>query len=500
LASHTLLLPKRDRVARHLPSPSAAHQLIHEDGFVKRKRSSGVDRGSLPVGRRLGVMAALVVMPAAGFGQTVPRLAHEKYTLPNGLEVILAEDHSVPVVAVNTWFKVGSGDELVGRTGFAHLFEHIMFMGSENVPVGKFDQWLEAAGANNNGSTNSDRTNYYEWLPSNALPLALWLDADRMGRLLPTMDLAKVDLQRDVVKNERRQSYDNVPYGRAYETILAALYPASHPYAHSTIGSMTDLSAASLDDVKNFFRTYYAPNNATISIVGDFQSDSVKKLVQLYFGSIPRGPALPPRPQITSQPVPRDTFLVLEDKVQLPRLYYAWRGVKAFHEDDASLDVVAYVLAGDKNSRLYKRLVYDMQVAQDVSAFNNSQRLDGGFQIVVTPKPGHTPAEMAKLVNEELQKLLASGITERELARAQNTTRAQFLDRIASDLGKADQLNYYNYFVGTPDYAQQDAARYDKVTLADVKRVAGAYLNKPRVTLTVVPEGKRDLMVTGVIQ
>jgi len=191
---------------------------------------------------------------------------------------------------------------------------------------------------------------------------------------------------------------------------------------------------------------------------------------------------------------------VLEDKVQLPRLYYAWRGVKAFHEDDASLDVVAYVLAGDKNSRLYKRLVYDLQVAQDVSAFNNSQRLDGGFQIVVTPKPGHTPAEMAKLVNEELQKLLATGITERELARAQNTTRAQFLDRIASDLGKADQLNYYNYFVGTPDYAQQDAARYDKVTLADVKRVAGAYLNKPRVTLTVVPEGKRDLMVTGVIQ
>ena len=464
-------------------------------------RLSGVDRDRLPIGRLRGLIAALmIVVPAAAMAQTVPALAHEKYTLPNGLEVILAEDHSVPVVAVNTWFKVGSGDEQVGRTGFAHLFEHIMFMGSENVPVGKFDQWLEAAGANNNGSTNSDRTNYYEWLPSNALPLALWLDADRMGRLLPTMDLAKVDVQRDVVKNERRQSYDNVPYGRAYETILAALYPPTHPYSHSTIGSMTDLSAASLEDVKNFFRIYYAPNNATLSIVGDFQRDSVKKLVQQYFGGIPRGPALPPRPQITSQPVPRDTFLVLEDKVQLPRLYYAWRAVKAFHADDAPLDVVAYVLAGDKNSRLYKRLVYDMQVAQDVSAFNNSQRLDGGFQIVVTPKPGHTPAEMAKLVNEELQKLLANGVTERELARAQNTTRAQFLDRIASTLGKADQLNYYNYFVGDPDYARQDAARYDKVTLADVKRVAASYLGKPRVTLTVVPEGKRDLMVTGVIQ
>jgi len=456
-------------------------------------------RYSVIVRAALAVLAT-IALPAAALAQAAPAIAHEKYTLPNGLEVILAEDHSVPIVAVNTWFKVGSGDEVAGRTGFAHLFEHIMFMGSENVPVGKFDQWLEAAGANNNGSTNADRTNYYEWLPANALPLALWLDADRMGKLLPTMDLPKLDVQRDVVKNERRQSYDNVPYGRAYETILAALYPAAHPYAHSTIGSMTDLSAAALEDVKNFFRTYYAPNNATLSIVGDFQPDSVKKLVQLYFGNIPRGPALPPRPQITSQPVPRDTFLVLEDKVQLPRLYYAWRAVKAFHEDDAALDLMAYVLAGDKNSRLYKRLVYDMQVAQDVSAFNNAQRLDGGFQIVVTPKPGHTPAEMAKIVNEEIQKLIKDGATDRELARAQNTTRAQFLDRLASNLGKADQLNFYNYFVGTPDYARQDAARYDRVTLADIKRVATSYLMKPRVTLTVVPEGKRDLMVTGVIQ
>jgi len=449
--------------------------------------------------QRLG-QVFLAAAPVTAAAQAVPAIAYEKYTLPNGLEVILSEDHSVPLVAVNTWYKVGSGDEVAGRTGFAHLFEHIMFMGSENVPVGKFDQWLESAGGNNNGSTNTDRTNYYEWMPANALPLALWLDADRMGRLLPTMDLPKVDLKRDVVKNERRQSYDNVPYGRAYETILTALYPASHPYAHPTIGSMTDLTSASLEDVKNFFRTYYAPNNATMAIVGDFQRDSVKKLVQQYFGGIPRGPAIPPRPQVTSQPVPKDTFLVLEDKVQLPRLYYAWRGVKAFHEDDAALDVAAYVIAGDKNSRLYKRLVYDMQVAQDVSAFNSSQRLDGGFQIVVTPKPGHTPTEMAKLVNEELQKLMSDGITERELARAQNSTRAQFLDRIASDLGKADQLNYYNYFTGTPDYAKQDAARYDRVTAADVKRVAVAYLGKPRVTLTVVPEGKRDLMVTGVVQ
>ena len=452
-------------------------------------------------GIRLAIVAMVALLTTkAVAGQAVPSIIHEKYTLPNGLEVILHEDRSVPVVAVNTWYKVGSGDEQRGRTGFAHLFEHIMFMGSENVPVGKFDQWLEAAGANNNGSTNGDRTNYYEWMPSNALPLALWLDADRMGRLLPTMDVAKLDLQRDVVKNERRQSYDNVPYGRAGETITAALFPTGHPYAHPTIGSMDDLSAASLEDVKSFFRTYYAPNNATLSIVGDFDRDSVKKLVQLYFGGIPRGPALPPRPAITSQPVPRDTFLVLEDKVQLPRLYYAWRTVKAFHDDDAALDLIAYVLAGDKNSRLYKRLVYDMQVAQDVSAFQSSQRMDGSFRITVTPKPGHTPAEMAKLVNEEIDKLIRDGVTERELARAQNTTRAQFLDQLASVLGKADQLNYYNYFAGTPDYARQDAARYDKLTMADLKRVAAAYLAKPRATLTVVPEGKRSLMVTGVVQ
>jgi zinc protease len=474
-----------------VPCPGDDRRVIATEGMRRRALRCG-----LFVAGALLTVAAPVAAPA----QAAPSITHEKYTLPNGLEVILHEDHSVPVVAVNTWYKVGSGDEQRGRTGFAHLFEHIMFMGSENVPVGKFDQWLEAAGANNNGSTNGDRTNYYEWLPSNALPLALWLDADRMGRLLPTMDQAKLDLQRDVVKNERRQGTDNVPYGRANETIIAALYPAGHPYAHPTIGSMADLSAAALEDVKNFFRIYYAPNNATISVVGNFQRDSVKKLIQLYFGSIPRGPALPPRPQVTSQPVPRDTFLVLEDKVQLPRLYYAWRSVKAFHEDDAALDMLAYVLAGDKNSRLYKRLVYEMQVAQDVSAFQGGSRVDGSFRITVTPKPGHTPSEMARLVNEEIQKLVREGVTERELARAQNTTRAQFLDQLASVLGKADQLNYYNYFVGTPDFAREDAARYDKVTAADVRRVAGSYLGKPRVTLTVVPEGKRDLMVTGVVQ
>jgi zinc protease len=427
----------------------------------------------------------------------VPKLQFEKVTLPNGLQVILHEDHSTPIVVANTWYKVGSGDEKPGRTGFAHLFEHIMFMGSENVPVGQFDKWLEAVGANNNGTTNNDRTNYYEVLPSNALPLALWLDADRMGRLLPVMDQAKLDLQRDVVKNERRERVDNVPYGRASETIAAALFPATHPYHWPVIGSMADLSAASLEDVKDFFRTYYAPNNATLVIAGDFNRDSALTWVRRYFAGIPRGPQMPARPVVAPFTMARDTFMVIEDKVTLPRLYETWHSVKLFHADDAALDVLADVLAGDKNSRLYKRLVFDMQVAQDVSAFQFSGKLDGYFRIVVTPKPGQTPTRMLALVTEEIGKIARDGVTPRELARSLNSRRASFLDNLASVLGKSEQLASYDYNAGTPDYVQQDLARYEKITAADVQRVAAAYLEKPKVVLTVVPEGRRQLMATG---
>ena len=450
--------------------------------------------------RPLQCSIALIALTAgamAASAQSVPKLQYEKLTLDNGLELVLHEDHSTPIVVVNTWYKVGSGDEKPGRTGFAHLFEHIMFMGSEHVPTGKFDQWLEAAGANNNGSTTEDRTNYYESAPSNALPLALWLDADRMGHLLPVMDQAKLDLQRDVVKNERRQRVDNVPYGRADEVIGEALFPANHPYHWPVIGSMTDLSAASLEDVKQFFRTYYAPNNATIVIAGDFNRDSAVTWVKRYFGGIPRGPQMPPRPVVPQFTVPRDTFLVLEDKVTLPRLYEAWHGGRMFAPDDAPLDVLADVMAGDKNSRLYKRLVFDMQVAQDVVAFNNSTKLDGFFEIRVTPKAGQTPTRMRELVQEEIDKVVRDGVTSRELARSLNSRRASFLDRIASVLGKSDRLAEYNYFAGTPDYVQEDAARYDRVTAADVQRVAAKYLTQPKVVLTVVPEGQKQLMVMG---
>jgi len=442
-------------------------------------------------------LIAATVIAGALQAQAVPKIRFEKYTLPNGLEVILHEDHSTPIVAVNTWYHVGSGDEKPGRTGFAHLFEHIMFMGSEHVPVGAFDKQLEAAGGNNNGSTTEDRTEYHELVPSNALALALWLDSDRMGFLLPTMDLPKVDLQRDVVKNERRERVDNVPYGRSDDVILAALYPKGHPYSWPVIGSMADLSAASLDDVRNFFRTYYAPNNATLAIAGDFDPATAKKLVRQYFGDIPRGPAMPPRPKVPPVVLAKDTFLVMEDHVQLPRTFYNWPTVKLFASDDAALDVLAAVLTSGKNSRLYKRLVYDMQVAQNVRASQQSSKLAGYFQIDVTPKPGQSLPAIDKIIHAELTRVMNEPVTARELARVQNSFRASFLNRMTSVENKADILNSYNYLAGTPDYVQPDAARYDRVTRADIQRVARTYLAKPKVVLTVVPEGKRELMLTA---
>jgi zinc protease len=440
------------------------------------------------------VLAATVATAAGAQGG--PRIEHETYTLPNGLRVILHQDNTVPVAAVNVWYHVGSGDERPGRTGFAHLFEHILFMGSENVPVGMFDVWLEEAGANNNGSTNFDRTNYFEWMPSNALPLALWLEADRMGWLLPTLDQSKLDVQRDVVKNERRQRVDNVPYGRAFEQLLVALYPDGHPYSWPVIGYMEDLSAATLDDVVHFFRTYYVPNNASLVVAGAFDRDSVRTWIERYFGEIPRGVIDQPRPTLPAERLARDTFLVMEDRVQLPRVYYAWQSVEAFHADDAALEVLSYVLAGDRNSRLYRRLVYDMQIAQDVNAFQSGNKLDGFFLVTTTARAGNEPARLAEVLDEELNRIARDGLQMRELQRAQNSIAANFIRRLEGVLGKAEQLNYYNYFAGSPDFVQRDAERYARVTAADVQRVA-RYLQGAKVVLTVVPEGQQEMMVRG---
>jgi len=431
------------------------------------------------------------------------RVPYETFTLPNGLQVIVHEDHSVPVVSVNIWYHVGSGDERAGRTGFAHLFEHIMFMGSQHVPTGEFDKLLEAAGGDNNGSTTEDRTNYFEDAPANALPLMLWLDSDRMGFLVPEITAEKVDLQRGVVQNERRQSYENRPYGLAEENILKRLYPATHPYSWPVIGSMVDLSAATLEDVRNFFRTYYTPNNATLSIAGDVTPGDARQLAQKYFGDIPKGPTVT-RPTPPPVLLTADVYATLEDRVQTPRVYNAWHTQKAFAPDDAGLDVLANVLAGGRSSRLYRRLVYELQIASDVVAFQDGSRLDGKFELWVTARPGHNLGELQRVVDEEVRKVADAAPTLREVQRAQNTFEAQFLsrmERVGSFGGKADQLSFYAYFVGTPDYFQRDLDRYLKVTPADVQRIARTYLTSAhRVVLSVVPQGKPELAVQAPVQ
>jgi len=440
----------------------------------------------------------LSVYPSIRLSAQALHVPYQTFTLPNGLQVLLHEDHSVPLVSVNVWYHVGSSDEKPGRTGFAHLFEHIMFMGSQHVPTGEFDRLLEAAGGDNNGSTTEDRTNYYEDAPGNALPLPLWLDSDRMGFLLPEITADKVDLQRGVVQNERRQSYENRPYGLAEENILQRLYPPDHPYHWPVIGSMADLSAATLDDVRGFFRTYYTPNNATLAIAGDITPRATRQLVERYFGDIPRGPAVT-RPEPPAVQLGADVYATIEDRVQVPRVYDAWHTVKAFADGDAMLDVLANVLAGGRSSRLYKRLVYELQIATDVVAFQDGGRIDGKFELWATARLGHDLTELERVIDEEVRKIAQAGPTPREVERAQNSFEAQFLsrmERVGGFGGKADQLNFYNYFVGTPDYFEKDLDRYRKVTAAEVQQAARRYLaDAHRVVLSVVPQGKPELGV-----
>jgi zinc protease len=419
---------------------------------------------------------------------TVP---YTDFTLANGLHVILHRDPSVPVVSVNVWYHVGSGSEKPGRTGFAHLFEHLMFEGSKNVPEGSFDTWLEAAGGNNNGSTTTDRTNYFIDIPSNALDLALFLESDRMGYLLDTMTPARVDGQRDVVKNERRQSYENQPYGRAFLELSSMLYPKSHPYSWPTIGSMEDLTAASRDDVAEFFKTYYAPNNASLVIAGDIDIAATRALVEKWFSEIPRGPAVPPiaPPAAVLDAVKKQT---LPDRVQLPRLYLAWHTPPVFEPGDTAMDVTSSLLTGGKNARLYKRLVYDLQIAQDVNAFQQSQALGSVFVIIATARPGQSLEKIQQVIDEELDKLRVAPADDREMARVLNQVEANFyrqMERVGGFGGKADQLNGYYTRTGMPDYFEEDLARYRAVSASDITAAIVRYLPKDRrVELSIVPE------------
>lgn len=422
---------------------------------------------------------------------------YTQFVLPNGLNVILHEDHSTPTISVNIWYHVGSGSEKPGRNGFAHLFEHIMFEGSANVPEGKFDEWLEAAGGNNNGSTNNDRTNYYESIPGNALDLALFLESDRMGYLLGAMSPAKVDGQRDVVKNERRQRIENQPYGRAFIELDKQLHPENHPYSWPTIGYMDDLTAASYEDVVEFFNNYYSPNNASLVIAGAFDAAAARAAVEKWFGEIPRGPQMSP---VEASPayLSKEKRVEMEDKVQLPRLYMAWLSAPIFTPGDAELDVLSNVLSSGKNSRLYKRLVYELQIAQDVFSFQYSRKLASMFGIVATARAGHTLSELEQVIQEEIDRIKRDGVSEREVQRAKNQLEASFYRRLESVEGKSDQLNSYYFYASNPDYFNEDLSRYLALDASDIRAVTIATLrDDARVILSIVPEGKRELAATA---
>jgi zinc protease len=440
------------------------------------------------------LIAALVLPASAQSPQTAPpklEVKYSQFTLPNGLNVILHEDHSVPIVTVNVWYRVGSAREKPGRTGFAHLFEHLMFMGSGHVKPGEFDEWLEAAGGDNNASTANDRTNYWINAPSNALELALFLESDRMGYLLDTMTPKTVDAQRDVVKNERRQSVENQPYGVADVVLGETLFPEGHPYHWPVIGYMPDLTAASYEDVVDFFKKYYTPSNASLVVAGDIEPAKARGLVEKWFRDVKPGPRTEPAP-IPAAELTDVKKKTITDRVQLPRLYLAWITPRHLEPGDAALDVVAAVLTGGKNARLYKRLVYDMQIAQDVNAFQASASLASTFEIVVTPRPGHTIAEVQKVVDEELRKLQQEDPSAREVERALNQYEASFynrMERLGGFSGKADQLNSYFVEAGDPNWFNEDLGRYRSLEPSNIRAAAARFLPLDRrVELIVEPE------------
>src|SRR5215208_3154319 len=419
------------------------------------------------------------------------QVSFRQFQLANGLNVILHQDKTVPVATVNIWYHVGSANEKPGRTGFAHLFEHLMFEGSKHVKEGQFDTLLESAGASNNASTSNDRTNYYIDVPVNALDLALFLDSDRMGFLLDAMPPEQINSQRDVVKNERRQSYENRPYGMASLELDKMLWPAKHPYNWPVIGYMEDLTAATQTDVVEFFKKYYVPANASLVVAGDIDYDKTRAMVEKWFSDVPAGTAVErvKAPAASLDGVKRAT---LTDRVSLPRLYLAWITPALYAPGDAALDVASQVLTGGKNSRLYKRLVYDTQIAQDVSAYQASAALGSSFQIIATARPGHTVTELQKAIDEELEKLRMSSPDGREVQRALNQVEASFYRRMERVSSKADQLNAYVFAGKPPDWFAQDLARYTSLTATDTQAAIVRWLPAGhRVELIVQPEGKQ---------
>jgi zinc protease len=428
---------------------------------------------------------------AAASGADVLKIPFERVTLANGLNVLLAPDHTTPRATVDVWYHVGSKNEVPGRTGFAHMFEHVMFTGSGHVPYGLHDRLTEGVGGDNNGSTNNDRTNYYENVPTNYLESALWLEADRMGFLLDKLDSAKFAAQRDIVQNERRQGTDNQPYGRAFEIMTTALYPAANPYSWPVVGYIAELQKASVEDVKDFFRLYYSPSNATIAIVGDFDPAQAKAWITKYFNDLPRGNPIV-RPNVAPATVAVEKRLVFEDRVQVPRLYVRWPTVGVKDADNYALNFLGQVLTASRTARLTKTLVYDRQSAASAFAGQTSREALGDFGITITPRPGHSLTEIEATTDSVIDRLKREGPTEEELARARAGIEFGFVSSLESSLGKAEILNTGLVFYGDPGFFKTQYTKLRSVTTDDVKRVANKYLGPGRVVLSVVPLGKPD--------
>jgi len=425
-------------------------------------------------------------------------LPYTKHTLANGLDVLVHEDHHVPIVAVNVWYHVGSKNERPGRTGFAHLFEHLMFEGSEHHNKGYFPP-LQQAGALLNGSTNADRTNYWEVVPTSAIDLALWMESDRMGYLLPALTRERFETQRDVVLNERRQNYENRPYGLAVMAVIEALFPPDHPYHWLTIGGADDIRAMQLEEVQAFFRTYYHPANASLALAGDIETNRALDLAERYFSEIPSGTK--PEPVTARATLQREVRLLLEDRVEMPRLYMAWHSPAMFEAGDAEMDLLADLFANGKTSRLYRTLVYERRIALDVSAFQNSRELGSFFLVVVTAAPGAALADIAAAIDMELSELMAKGPTSAEMERAEAQAEAHFIYRlqtVGGFGGKSDQLNAYNVFREDPGFFTHDLARYRNATAEMVRAATERHLSfDERVTLSVVPKGQQALALSG---
>ena len=436
-------------------------------------------------------VSLLVALTAQVAAQDAPQLEIEKYQLSNGLEVIFYENHSMPKVSVNIVYDVGSKDEESGRTGFAHLFEHMMFQGSENHDKEYFEP-LNRIGARVNGGTTRDWTMYYEDVPSEYLELALWLEADRMGFLLPAMTQEKLDNQRDVVKNERRQRYENRPYGKASLILAGLMYPSDHPYSWPVIGSQEDLTAASLEDVSGFFRRYYTPNNASLVVAGDFDPAVARELIDRYFASIPPGPAVD-HLSLWTPVLDSERRATAEDDVDLSRLYYSWHTPPLGEPGDAEFDLLSSILTSGKTSRLFKTLVYDRQIAQDVSAGQRSSALGSEYTISVTAREGHDLAEIAAVLDAELQQLLSEGITQAELDLVLVSWEARFirgLETIGGTFGVAGRLNLYNTAQGQPNGFARDLERYRTATVESVNAHVRQYLQPGRrAVLELVPRG-----------